>query len=49
VIAQKLWIQQDNTEEGVVDELIAAGISPEQIVLAFQSPEGQKHTEFAIS
>ena len=49
VINQNLWIQQDNTEEGVADELIAAGISPEQIVLAFQSPERQKQTAFAIS
>ena len=49
VIAQKLWIQQDNTEESVYDELVSAGIAPEQIVLAFKSPERQKHTEFAIS
>lgn len=49
VIDQKLWIQQDSTEEGVADELMAAGIAPEQIVVAFKSPEWRKNTAFAVS
>lgn len=49
VIDQQLWIQQDNTEEGVADELVAAGISPEQLVLAFKSPERRRDAEFAVS
>jgi hypothetical protein len=35
----KVWIEEDWTEEGISRELVAAGILPEDIVLAFQSPE----------
>ena len=31
----KIWIQQDGTEEGVANELVKQGISPQQIVIAF--------------
>jgi hypothetical protein len=36
IIDNKLWIQQDQTEEGVADELIDAGIDKDSIVLGFQ-------------
>ena len=49
IINNKLWIQHDGSEEGVALELLAAGISKEQIVLAFKPLEERKHTEFAIS
>lgn len=48
VIDQKLWIQQDSTEEGVVDELVAGGIAPQQIVQAFKASQRQ-HTQLALS
>ncbi|QIR39430.1 XisI protein [Tolypothrix sp. PCC 7910] len=48
VIDHKLWIQHDGTEEGIANDLVAAGIPKKQIVLAFRPLEQRKHTEFAI-
>ena len=34
----KIWIEEDWTEEGVFEDLLRLGIKPEAIVLAFQPP-----------
>lgn len=34
----KIWIDEDATEEGIATSLLEAGVSPEDIVLAFQHP-----------
>lgn len=49
IIAGKLWIQHDGTEDGIANELVAAGIPKLQIVLAFKSPEIRQYTQFAVS
>ena len=49
LIKEKIWIQQDGTEEGVANELVKQGISPQQIVLAFKTLERRKITDFAVS
>lgn len=49
LINDKIWIQQDGTEEGIANELVKQGISPQQIVLAFKTPERRKITDFAVS
>lgn len=49
IINNKLWIQQDGTEEGVANELVALGIPKSQIVLGFKPLDRRKITEFAIS
>lgn len=49
IIDNKLVIQHDGTEEGIADELVAAGILKAHIVLAYQPLENRKHMEFAIS
>jgi XisI protein len=49
IINDKLWIQQDGTEEGVADELVALGIPKNQIVLGFKPFERRKLTEFAAN
>ncbi|MGB3512910.1 MAG: element excision factor XisI family protein [Microcoleaceae cyanobacterium] len=49
IIDQKIWIQQDGTEEGIANELVHLGISPQQIVLAYKTPERRKITDFAVS
>lgn len=49
IIDQKLWIQQDGTEEGIADELVTLGIPKQQIVLGFKPSDRRKVTEFAIS
>lgn len=49
IINGKLWIQRDGTEQGIVTELVAAGIPKEAIVLAFHPPEIRCHTEYAVA
>ena len=49
IINEKIWIQQDGTEEGVANELVNLGVSPQQIVLAYKTLERRKITEFAVS
>jgi hypothetical protein len=46
---ERIWIEEDMTEEGIALELVAHDIPKEDIVLAFQSPETRKHTEFAVA
>ena len=48
-LQNKLWIQHDGTEEGIAVDLVAAGISKEQVVLGFRTVEERKHSEFAVS
>lgn len=45
----KVWIQCDNTESGVANELVAAGILPEKIVLGFHEPNVRQYTGFAVA
>jgi XisI protein len=45
----KIWIQHDGTEEGVANELVAAGVAKDKIVLAFKSPDLRKYTDFAVT
>lgn len=45
----KVWIQHDGTEAGVAEQLVAAGIPREHIVLAFRPPEYRKYTSFATA
>ena len=49
IVGGKVWIEKDNTEDGVAAELVQAGIPQAQIVLAFRSPEVRKHTEYAVA
>lgn len=49
IIDQKIWIQQDGTEDGVASEFVKLGIPKAQIVLGFKSLERRKITEFAMS
>ena len=43
----KIYIEEDWTEEGMATELMRKGIASSDIVLAFQPPEMRKFTEFA--
>ncbi len=49
IINEKIWLQLDGTEEGVANELVKQGISPQQIVLAFKTKQRRKITDFAVS
>jgi hypothetical protein len=44
----KLWIHHDGIDRGIVEDLVAAGIPKESIVLAFHSPEIRPHTGYAV-
>jgi XisI protein len=48
IINNKVWIQLDNTEDGIAEELITAGIPKSDIVLGFHEPEIRQYTGFAI-
>jgi hypothetical protein len=46
---QKIYIEDDWTEEGIANELLTEGIPKSDIVLAFHDPETRKLTEFAVA
>jgi hypothetical protein len=45
----KIWIQHNNTEYRIAEELVALGVPKEHIVLGFQSPYKRQFTEFAVN
>jgi hypothetical protein len=45
----KVWIQYDDTEEGIATDLVAAGIPQSAIVLGFRHPQVRPHTGFAVA
>ena len=45
----KIWIEEDWTEEGIATELVRAGVPKEDIVLAFHEPKMRQYTDFAIA
>lgn len=45
----KIWIQRDGTEIGIANQLIAAGVPKQDIVLGFQAPYKRSLTDFAVS
>ena len=47
IMDDKIWIQRDGTEDGIANELVAAGIPKEDIVLGFHPPELRQYTEFS--
>ena len=49
VIDGQIWIQRDGTEDGIANELVAAGVLKEHIVLGFHAPEMRPYTEFAAA
>ena len=44
----KIWLQYDGTSQPVADELIAAGVPKEDIVLAFHPADVRPLTGFAV-
>ena len=49
IVGGKVWIEKDNTEDGVAVELFQAGIPKSHVVLAFRSVDVRKHTEYAVA
>ena len=48
IIGGKIWVQYDGTNRPVADELVAAGVPREDIVLGFQPAKVRQHTDFAV-
>ena len=46
---QKIWVEEDNTDLGLVDALLAADIPKGDIILGFQHPSKRNLTEFAVA
>ncbi len=44
----KIWVEADNTNTEIVQQLLNAGLSKDEIVLAFYSPQKRRLTEFAV-
>jgi hypothetical protein len=49
IINGKLWIQRDGTDYGIANDLIAAGIPKDRIVLGYKAPAIRAYTGFAVS
>jgi hypothetical protein len=49
IIDGKVWVQRDDTEDGVTNELVAAGIPKEHIVLGFHPLDVRPYTGYAIA
>ncbi|NEQ97558.1 MAG: XisI protein [Cyanothece sp. SIO2G6] len=45
----RVYIEEDWTESGIVTDFLAKGIPAEDIVLAFQSPDVRQLTAFAVA
>jgi hypothetical protein len=48
IIGGKVWVQYDGTSRPVADELVAAGIPHDDIVLGFHPANVRPLTEFAV-
>lgn len=46
--SDKVWVQEDNTENGIAAFLLKNGLSKQDIVLGFYSEAYRRHTEFAV-
>ncbi|MFH7244021.1 MAG: XisI protein [Spirulina sp.] len=46
---KKIWIHYDGIEGSITEELVAAGIAKENIVLAFHPPYIREHTGYAVA
>ncbi len=49
IVDDKIWIERDETEEGIAHDLLARGVKQDDIVLAFYHPDDRKLTDFAIA
>jgi len=43
-----VWIQANNTDRLIAEELVAAGIPPESIVLGLQPPDVRPYTAYGL-
>ena len=44
----KIWIQANNTDRSVADDLVAAGVPKAEIVLGVLHPEDRAYSEYGV-
>jgi hypothetical protein len=49
LVNSKIWVQYDDTEEGIAGDLMEAGVPKDDIVLGFRHPKVRQHTGFAVA
>lgn len=49
ILDNKIWIQQDGTEQGIADELIDKGVTEDSIVLGFHPEKLRQLTGLAVA
>lgn len=49
IIKGKIWIQYDGTNRPLADELLAAGVPREDIILGFHPESVRQYTDFGIA
>jgi hypothetical protein len=45
----KIWLHYDGLNHGITNELLAAGVPKDRIVLAFHPPHIREHTGYAVA
>ncbi len=45
----KIYVEEDWLEDGIVSDLLANGVPPQDVVLAWQPPELRSLTQFAVA
>jgi XisI protein len=48
IIDSQVWIQENNTDRLIAEELVTAGIPPKSIVLGLQPPELRPYTDYGV-
>lgn len=49
LIGDRVWVQRNATEIRIAEELVAAGIPRNHIVLGFQHPDRRPDTDYAVA
>lgn len=49
IIENKIWLQQNNTDVLIADELVARGVPASDIVLGFIAPDVRAYSGFAAA
>lgn len=48
IIEEQVWIQANNTDYLIAEELVAAGIPAKSVVLGMQPPEVRSYTAYGV-
>lgn len=49
IIGDKVWVQRDDTDVVIADELVEAGIPKDKIVIGFREPKLRQYTGYAVA